>query len=194
MDELQTQIVVALIAAVVSFLGLVISKEQKISDFRQAWINTLRDDISKFITEADRINKLLLEHGTARASEKTDAATEFFRHSPTLIGILYKIELSINPREKIFHDLLLALHAIIERFRHEGWISPYAFQEHIKQVAEIAQDLLKGEWNRVKRGEPFYEGSRIVSTIALAIIAFILVLYAVHLFFIYLFKLPLPRI
>jgi hypothetical protein len=47
MDELQTQVVVALSAAMVSLLGLIISREQKGSDFRRACTNTLRDDISR---------------------------------------------------------------------------------------------------------------------------------------------------
>lgn len=35
----------ALIAATVSLLGLIISKEQKTSEFRQAWIDALRSDL-----------------------------------------------------------------------------------------------------------------------------------------------------
>jgi hypothetical protein len=39
-----TAIVVAIIAGAFSFLGLVLSKEQKISELREAWIDGLRAD------------------------------------------------------------------------------------------------------------------------------------------------------
>ena len=38
-------VVAALIAGTVSLLGLIISKEQKTSEFRQAWIDALRNDL-----------------------------------------------------------------------------------------------------------------------------------------------------
>ena len=41
--------VAALIAAAVAFVGLVVSKEQKVSEFRQVWIYRLRRDLSRFI-------------------------------------------------------------------------------------------------------------------------------------------------
>ena len=42
-------VVAALIAAIVSLLGLIISKEQKTSEFRQAWIDALRSDLTHLI-------------------------------------------------------------------------------------------------------------------------------------------------
>ena len=43
----------ASIAAVIAFLGLVVSKEQKTSEFRQAWIDALRNDLAIYLS---RIN------------------------------------------------------------------------------------------------------------------------------------------
>ena len=46
----------ALIAGVVSLLGLVISKEQKVSEFRQAWIDALRSDVASLISHVNAIH------------------------------------------------------------------------------------------------------------------------------------------
>ena len=52
--ELIVPILVAFIAGIVSFIGLVISKENKISEFRQTWIDELRKDISDYIAYTDK--------------------------------------------------------------------------------------------------------------------------------------------
>jgi hypothetical protein len=36
----------SIIAAMVSLVGLTVSKEQKVSELRQAWIDALRDDLA----------------------------------------------------------------------------------------------------------------------------------------------------
>jgi hypothetical protein len=43
--------VVAWVAGAFSLLGLLISKEQKVSEFRQAWIDALRADIAALVAE-----------------------------------------------------------------------------------------------------------------------------------------------
>lgn len=70
MELLDTKMIVALIAVFVSFIGLIISKEQKISEFRQAWINTLRDDIAKFLGQVDSVRKLVIINKTSKDEEK----------------------------------------------------------------------------------------------------------------------------
>lgn len=46
----------ALIAGIISLLGLIISKEQKTSEFRQAWIDALRADLTAYLTQVNAIN------------------------------------------------------------------------------------------------------------------------------------------
>ncbi|KJF77767.1 hypothetical protein UA45_10695 [Morganella morganii] len=40
-------LIIAVLASVVSIVGLVITKENKISEFRQLWINDLRNSLVK---------------------------------------------------------------------------------------------------------------------------------------------------
>ena len=44
-------IAAALVAGLVSFIVTVLSKEQKTSEFRQAWIDALRSDIADFVAK-----------------------------------------------------------------------------------------------------------------------------------------------
>lgn len=46
----------ALIAAIVSLIGLILGKEQKTSEFRQEWINSLRAEITQFVTNVTAIS------------------------------------------------------------------------------------------------------------------------------------------
>ena len=49
-------IAAALIAGLISLLGLIISKEQKTSEFRQAWIDGLRSELSLVIAHANALH------------------------------------------------------------------------------------------------------------------------------------------
>lgn len=42
-------IIAAMIAGFIAFIGMIITKENKVSEFRQAWINDFREEISYLI-------------------------------------------------------------------------------------------------------------------------------------------------
>lgn len=48
-DQAVGATIAAIVAALVALLGLIISKEQKVSEFRQQWIDALRADIAATI-------------------------------------------------------------------------------------------------------------------------------------------------
>lgn len=88
-------IAAALIAGLVSLLGLIISKEQKTSEFRQAWIDALRTELSAVIAHANAI------HGAKAADFKTPA--ELWKDvRDDYVGIneaTARIRLRLNPNE-----------------------------------------------------------------------------------------------
>lgn len=55
MLEISDVAIAAIITGLISLLGLIISKEQKISEFRQEWINALRSEISSLISHGNAI-------------------------------------------------------------------------------------------------------------------------------------------
>ena len=48
----------SLITAIISFVNLTLTKEQKISEFRQAWIDALREDLSIFLLVQEHLREL----------------------------------------------------------------------------------------------------------------------------------------
>src|SRR5438105_3300254 len=53
-------VVAAIIAGAVAFLASVFSKEQKTSEFRQAWIDSVRNDLAEFISILTQVGDELL--------------------------------------------------------------------------------------------------------------------------------------
>lgn len=62
-------ITAAIIAGAIAFVGMVVTKESKISDFRQEWINDLRTKIAELISIFDVISK----ESDFSADEKNEA-------------------------------------------------------------------------------------------------------------------------
>jgi hypothetical protein len=52
-------IIAASITGTVSFINLITSKDQKTSEFRQEWINSLRDDIAEFLAHVVTVFDML---------------------------------------------------------------------------------------------------------------------------------------
>lgn len=155
MESLDTKIIVALISVFISFISLIISKEQKTSEFRQAWINTLRDDISKFIGQVDSIKKLILLNKVATEKDKKETSDAVVLDSIKLREIKSKIELLINPKEDKHIQLVQLLNQIVEEIKKNTNLS-----NSINELTKLAQKIFKEEWDRVKNGEPIYKFSK----------------------------------
>jgi hypothetical protein len=108
-------VVAAFIAALVSFLSLIISKEQKTSEFRQAWIDALRSDIAAVVAHANAI------HGAAAAQFGTAAKT-WVAAREDFVGINQasaNIRLRLNCKEKESQAVLKSIENL------EAHLSPH---------------------------------------------------------------------
>ena len=86
---------VALIAALVSVLGLIISKESKISEFRQAWIDGLRSDLAKLIGHTAALQAVkLMDVGN------NDRLSLSIAHFLGVNEMSSKIRLRLNPKRR----------------------------------------------------------------------------------------------
>ena len=86
-------IAAAVIAGLIPLLGLIITKEQKVSDFRQAWIDALRSDVATVITHAHAIRGAYV----ANTAERWELVRDDF------VGIneaWARIRLRFNPKER----------------------------------------------------------------------------------------------
>lgn len=126
-------LVAAIIAGMVAmrngYLTVRTTAQMKHADFRQAWINSLRDEMSTFQSLAvgaaldDKDNELkLAESGT-------------------------KILLLMNPKDPEYRALLNGLHAVMA-----GWkVSRRDFLIKHAEMNALCQRILKREWNVTKR-------------------------------------------
>ena len=128
----------AVIAASAAFIGVVIGKEQKTTEFRQDWINAQRDDIALVLAKA--IN--------ARGNkDRADMLVAFDE-------ALNRIRLRENPEKEEWKFVLEEL----DRLRSATFVHSYEVDIIPSQhrVIELSQLLLKVEWNRVRAGETWF--------------------------------------
>jgi hypothetical protein len=149
-------IIVALIAGLFSFLGLLIAKENKVSEFRQAWIDALRADIAKFAASASIVAQL---RSFYEDEKKSFSWQDFFKLiQPALdagSAAQTSILLRLNPLEKEedTEALINRIKAIRAKIKGKEFDEA---KEMAYTLEGIAAPVLKREWERVKSGEPFY--------------------------------------
>ena len=159
-------IIAACIAAAVSFLALVISKENKTSEFRQAWIDGLRQDLVQFAANLRRLEaqptyvdwKALTSSNMQEAIEAANERalrTDFFAENRLrLLQSRYAIRLRLNPDESNGEALLAQVDRALEAYYSSEDVEP-----ELETLMKLAQPFLKLEWERVKKGEPVFSRS-----------------------------------
>lgn len=156
-------LVAAIIAGAISFVNLTLTKELKTSEFRQAWIDGLREELAKFFGAARAFARAVETFHMFGPEYKEKAALLI---SDEKIGdlryqvaeMLSKIKLRLNPDEAEHKELLRLLLKAISK-QNEMLASGCDCRETLEAIElanEYARPVLKKEWNRVKKGElPF---------------------------------------
>jgi hypothetical protein len=152
-------IAAALIAGCFSFLNLVISKEQKVSEFRQAWIDKLRDDISEYVASISFLavaNKAWVQEKRQDVLEHHKAMqSSFGAASHTFTSIVLRINPSdgdetMRSRNQDFLSTLTSVRDAVRRFDFDE------ARNLADTLSDKAEPILKNEWERVKKGELIY--------------------------------------
>jgi len=141
-------IAAASIAGLLAFLGLIIAKENKTSEFRQAWIDSLRLDLSNLISNARAIRGAVAV-GYSEKSELFDATESYFIE---INQVAVAVRLRLNPKEKACKQILAGI-TELERLMIDSPSDLVACRACEDKIIEQAQILLKSEWKRVRRGE-----------------------------------------
>lgn len=148
---------VACIAGVFSLLGLLISKEQRVSEFRQAWIDALRADIATLIAHAYQIHAFLVGSGPWDYAKFWNATRDDYVE---LNQASTRIKLRINRNERESKLILQSMSEMEALFSQRPTDPPKVSLKQINKIVEAlerdAPPLLKKEWQRVKSGEPIY--------------------------------------
>lgn len=170
-------IIAAIIAALVVFISTVLSKEQKTSEFRQAWIDELRKDVAQYVSGTVEF-AALYSLRKKRNSDEVALLEDNFDAIRELQSIEYRIIFRLNPIKHA--DLIAKIKALRRQMisiNTQGAGRNGVEEAITDAITGDCNRILKAEWERVKKGET---GFRFVKWAAMAIAA--LGLFALLLF------------
>lgn len=147
--SLTSTVVAAFLTALVSLLGLIISKEQKVSEFRQAWIDALRSDIAAVIANAMTV-EFLISTGESQRSDFFEKYRSTFLEFSTALA---RIRLRINGEEEVGKKVLDGLYTIAQELTAKRGPDSNRLRDLRATLVTDSQELLKNEWRRVRDGE-----------------------------------------
>ena len=171
-------IIAAVITGFISFAGLILAKEQKTSEFRQSWIDSLREEMSEYLAQLGVLvlaHELLMKRKTEVTNRDiAEVAKNVRSNILEVIKLKTKLRLRINPSEHAY--LIQQLHEIHE-FADSVDTNHAGFQPLEDAIIKSTQKILEGEWYRVKRGEHTF---RFAKGVAIAIFLLGLFLLAIN--------------
>lgn len=181
-EAISPVIVTAVITALISLLGLIIAKEHKVSEFRQAWIDSLRDDISRLLAHSEAIVHVLRTR--SQGEDWTDGERDVIQSSELIDKIrsdlvaaeecYFRILLRVNATEDASRLFLETLDKMRESLNDEQIPSPDALHEMEMKLVQSSRRLLKQEWERVKKGEVTFKIAKAASLLGVVIFGVLL--------------------
>lgn len=143
-------VIAAAIAGAIALVSLVISKENKLSDFRQSWIDSLRVEVADLLSNILMIKKLVED-------EESDVEKkDLFQALQIADRSLMLIRLRLNENEPDSMRLLETIDKI-ENLSN-GSSFPYEVVQKLeRELISHSKQVLKTEWERVKSGEPIFK-------------------------------------
>jgi hypothetical protein len=174
-------LVASLITAAVSFVNLTLTKELKTSEFRQTWIDGLRQDLAQFFGAARAFARAVEElkaHGANGPLRIREEKVSDLRYQAA--ETFSKIRLRLNSKETEHEELLRLLKRAIDE-QNEMLAQATSTEKTLKAIDlanEYARSVLKKEWERVKRGELAFRIARnwlapIIFVLSIAFVIFV---------------------
>ena len=154
-------LIAAFIAALVTFLSSVLTKEQKTSEFRYTWLNSVLDDIAKFTGAAESISAVAWSHYKSDSKDKVQVflatAEPQIREA---LAAYYRARIRLYPKEH--KDVLEALERL-QVLLLKDVPDPAKVDPLIREIVRVSHEALKAEWGRVKKGEATYRWTKYIS-------------------------------
>ncbi|WP_395600253.1 hypothetical protein [Pseudomonas sp. B19125] len=156
-------VVAAALTAAIAFVVSVLAKENKTSEFRQAWIEGLRNDVAELLGDFNMLEIALdIYIGQSKTDvEQLSKVDKFFTDNrgeyAKLDALCNKVVLRLNPTEHV---------SLIEKMRVlEGSIGKGSKVSHTlcSELVNEFSIVLKSEWDRVKNGEPTFQMTKKVA-------------------------------
>jgi hypothetical protein len=152
-SDIEASDIISFLAMLVSLTAVIvgpiatsnIAKRQIVSPIRQKWIDELREVISEYLSECEKLIVL----GEDGILNKEIADKDIFKK---LLYLEQKLKLMLNPNESKHIELVELIESITEEIHH-GVGNLIEFGGKLKGATEISQKILKEEWVRVKSGD-----------------------------------------
>lgn len=134
-----------------AIIAAVITRQIKISEFRQAWINGLREDIAEFMSKADEWVDLYLDfnHEFDQA-KKANIAKRLDKIKYGSYKIFRRIELRFKPDDKEANNLLANLITLLDPSKLPETGAKAKWHSMAEDVVVQARHILKKEWEVTK--------------------------------------------
>jgi cell division protein FtsL len=167
-------IVAAIITSIISLVGLIISKENKVSEFRQKWIDDFREDVSQIVSHIHIINAYAAVYKTL----SLDLVNNSKEHYSAVNAAISRIRLRINPKEKYADELLAEINKLEKVLSSDPALRNTSDTNLCEEkILGLSRDVLKNEWERVKSGEKTYKltiRSIVILVVFLPVLAIVL--------------------
>lgn len=163
-------IIAALIAGFIAFIGMVITKENKVSEFRQEWIKELRSHVAR----------LFYLYGFIRTDSEL-SSKERKEKNNEINEVIASIKLHLNhgnksPNEERLQNAITTLNGNVETGATK--MTPY-----FDELLNCSHLVLKEEWERVKKGEKSYIFIKdvlfVIGFFSLALLMLSMIIYAI---------------
>ena len=157
----------ALLAGAIAALTLIVNKENKISEFRQDWIDSLREDLTNFLSASRTCTRAIQEtrfswgEGKKNPLPIDEATTAKLRHQAAECS--YRIKLRLNQKKKPhieLESLMTESSTLVSQYFRGASTDVNAVLDGVERTATQARTVLKAEWERVKKGELAYRAAK----------------------------------
>jgi hypothetical protein len=161
-------VLAALISAVISLVSITLSKDVKVSELRQLWINDLRNELSSLISIINRQYGEWYLHEDKSPEGIKELQRNQIVESQKCDEITHKLRMRLNPLE---HQKLMALVLELENSLANADVlyDRNRLDELFDKYTAESQLVLKAEWVRVKEGEGSFATAKKISKWVIAI-------------------------
>ncbi|MCA0996847.1 hypothetical protein [Alloyangia pacifica] len=166
----------AFIGALASLLGLVISKESKVSEFRQAWVDALRAEITAYLSNINAICDAV----KVKYQNQGDKVAALAPHYSDLNTATFMISLRLNPEELEAKNILASMREFQELLSKEDDIKPELIRPLEAKLLRQSRILLKMEWQRVRDGEKSFRRAKRIAWLLLCATPFLIIYFSIQ--------------
>ena len=175
MTTLIVTIALTLVGASVSFVGIILSKEQRVSEFRLSWLEALREDIACLIARALAIHEKN-RNAVGYLASDSPLGMKLSEDFLEINKVSVRIRLRLNPNKEAQKAVILLLDESEKLFAMDIEKNPFGqIDDLTTRITSASQKLLRSVWDEVKRGEPAFQMAKWtalgIALLALALLA-----------------------